>query len=298
MTGNSDTLKKKVFEEWVKNPYTTAKKICVIHQFDYQQHGNYVNRLLSEFRSYTDLGLPQEPLRLEHRTFEWENIARVYGGFLGDKNDEMSFDVWQAGWRWSRNRNEMWFFNDDFGSVHWYKEGKVLLYLKGELKLAKVKELFCKAFSFMKQDQEFFRKYLDVPLREVYRKWIFEMGKPVPKFDIRTFERSHGLRIFTDLSHPTSVHVGEAKPFWLDEQRQANAELKGTIGEFGGVVQQFGVEIQEHLKLIKMWQEEATANRDTRSKEPGSVQKTASQCRVADSGSFAKEEQNDFMHEY
>jgi len=36
----------------------------------------------------------------------------------------------------------------------------------------------------------------------------------------------------------------------LDEQRQATADL-------GSVVQQFGVEIQEHMKLIRLWQREA-----------------------------------------
>jgi len=205
----------------------------------------------------------------------------------------MPLSVWKAGFRISHgNNNEMWVFRDDLGSVHWYKEGLVLLYLKGELKLAKVKELFCKAFSFMTQDRVFFEKYLDVPLKEVYRKWVFDMGKPVPKFDIRTFERSHGLRIFTDLSHPTSIHISEAQPFWLDEQRQATSEL-------GGVVQQLGIEIQEHLKLIKMWQEEAKANRGVmRSNEPEPVVYDFPQPQKTQVCSFEKDEENDFLHEY
>jgi len=255
MSTRSNNIKKKVYDEWVKNPYARATKICETCHFDYKKHGNYVNFLLSQFRSYTDLGLPQEPLRLEHRTFEWQCIPRIY-----ENGDEMPLSVGVVGWNWAHdNNNEMWVFRDDLGSVHWYKEGLVRLYLKGELQLAKVKELFCKAFSFMPQDRVFFEKYLDVPLREVYRKWIFEMGKPVPKFDIRTFERSHGLRIFTDLSHPTSVHVGEAQPFWLDEQRQANAELSG-------VVQQLGIEIQAHLHLIQTWEKGASRNSEVAEK--------------------------------
>jgi hypothetical protein len=278
MTGNSSGIRKQIFEEWVKNPYVTATKICETCHFNYEKHGNYINRLLSEFRSYTDLGLPQEPLRLEHRTFEWENIPREELPGNGEFERRLKFH--RPGWVLAKdNNNGMWVFRDGLGSVHWYKEGKVLLYLKGELKLAKVKELFCKAFSFMKQDCEFFEKYLDVPLREVFRKWIFEMGKPVPKFDIRTFERSHGLRIFTDLSHPTSIHISEAQPFWLEEQRQATAEL-------GGVVQQLGVEIQEHLKLIKMWQEEAQGARSIRqesSEVPFSSLKSCVQFKGSDS---------------
>ena len=286
-----NSITEKVYEEWVKNPYATAVKICENCHFDYKQHGKYVNNLLSQFRSHCDLGLPQEPLRLEHRTFEWSCIPREELLGLGDIDRRLSFH--RPGWKRALdNNNEMWVFRDDLGSVHWYKEGLVLLYLKGELKLAKVKELFCKAFSFMTQDRAFFEKYLDVPLREVFRKWIFEMGKPVPKFDIRTFERSHGLRIFTDLSHPTSIHVSEAQPFWLDEQRQANTELSG-------VVQQLGVEIQEHLKLIKMWQEEAQVNRGVvRCNEPESVVYDFPQPQKTQVCSFMKDEENDFLHEY
>ena len=154
----------------------------------------------------------------------------------------MRFIGW--GWRVSKgNRNDMWVFRDPEGqgSVHWYKEGLIRLYLKGELQLARAKELFCRAFSwFGKED---IRRYLDVPLVEKYRKWTFELGQPMPRFDIRQFERSHGLRIFTDLSHPTSVHVGESIPFWIDEQRQATSELSKVVNEFG-------VDIKEHLKLI------------------------------------------------
>jgi len=241
-----DSLRKKILEAWVKNPYITASKACSDLQLDYKQHGNYINRLLSEFRSYYNFGLPQEAHLPEHRVFEWDEIERVY------KNErEMPLFVWRAGWRIVQdNRNDFWVFKDPQGrgSIHWYGGGLVRLYLKGELQLAKAKELFCRAFSWFTPQE--LRKFLDVPLVEKYRKWIFELGTPTPRFDIRTFERSHGIRIFTDKSHPTAVHVGESAPFWLDEQHQVNQEL-------GVVVQQLGVEIQEHLKLIKLWQKEA-----------------------------------------
>ena len=239
-----DSLRKKILGAWVKNPYNTASKICSDLQLDYKQHGNYINRLLSEFRSYYNFGSPQEAHLPEHRVFEWEKIAREELPGQGELDRRLKF--W--GWEPVANRNNMWVFKDARGSVHWYKEGLVRLYLKGELQIAKVKELFCRAFRwFTPQD---LRKYLDVPMKEVYKKWTFEVGAPVPRFDIRNFERSHGIRIFTDGSHPRAVHIGESAPFWLDEQRQVNTE-------FGEVVQQFGVEIKEHLKLIKLWEKEA-----------------------------------------
>jgi hypothetical protein len=233
-----DSLRQKAYEVWVKNPYIMAKKFCVDNKIDYKIHGAYINKLLSEYRSYHQFASPQKAHLPEHRVFEWECVPRDCGR--------------PVGWVEVVNRNGMWVWRDPRGTVHWYKEGLVRLYLKGELQLAKAKELFARAFSWFGPEQ--WKKYLDAPLKETYKKWTFDVGAPMPRFDIRQFERSHGLRIFTDGSHPTSVHVGEATPFWIDEQRQATKE-------FGEVVNQFGVEIKEHLKLIRIWQQEAKALR-------------------------------------
>jgi hypothetical protein len=244
MVTPTDSIRKKLYNLWAYNPYLTPKKACEQLQLDYKRHGNYVKKLLSEFRGYYSFGSPQKAQNLpEHRVFEWELVPRSV---------EFTKELFDAGWRVVANRNGMWVFRDARGSVHWYKEGLVRLYLRGELQFAKGKELFCRAFYWFGPEE--FKKYLDVPLKEVYKKWIFELGSPVPRFDIRQFERSHGLRIFSDGSHPTSIHVGESLPFWIDEQRQATRE-------FGEVVKQFGVEIQEHLKLIQEWQKEAKTSR-------------------------------------
>jgi len=235
-----DSLRKKLYDLWVQNPYLTAKNACLKLEENYSDHGNYMNKLLSEFRSYYHFGSPLKAhLFPEHRVFEWERIPREL--LPGEGELEKRLSEW--GWKRVVNRNDVWSFRDPLGqgSVHWYVGGLVRLYLKGELKLAKAKELFCRAFRWF--DANDLRKYLDVPLVEKYRKWTFEMGQPVPRFDIRQFERSHGLRIFTDGSHPTSWHVGESIPFWLDEQREATKEL-------GVVVREFGFDIKEHLKLI------------------------------------------------
>ena len=288
MSCNSDSLRKKVFDDWVKNPYTRALKICETHHLDYKIHGKYINRLLSEFRSYHSLGLPQKAQRLEHRVFEWGCISR---GLLPGRDEDVGRRLEFWGWKEVSNNNGMWTFKGDpRGTVHWYKEGLVRLYLKGELQLASAKELFCHAFRWFEPKE--LSMYLDVPLKETFRKWVFEIGSPMPKIDIRSFERSHGLHIFTDLSHRTSLHVGEATPFWIGEQRMATAEL-------GGVVQQLGVEIQEHLKLIKMWQEEATAYRkDVRSNAPETAPNDAPCANHNNGVSFRENEFNDFLHEY
>ena len=119
------------------------------------------------------------------------------------------------------------------------------LYLRGAVQLARAKELFCRAFSWFSDEQ--LCRFLDVPLREESRHWTFEVGSTLPRFDIRKFNRSHGIRIFADKSHPTAVEVEESQPFWIGELREA--------------VELFGLEIKEHLKLIKEWQKEARTNR-------------------------------------
>jgi hypothetical protein len=123
---------------------------------------------------------------------------------------------------------------DGRGTVHWYKGGLVRLYLRGDLKLARVKELFCKAFKFIPEKELY--KFVDAPLREESKHWVFDVGSPLPRFDIRQFERTHGLRIYVDGSHPTALEVEETEPFWLHTLTDA--------------VEAFGVYLKDHLALV------------------------------------------------
>jgi len=300
-TLSTTLIKDLAFAEWSRNPYVTARKICekiVLSmnpntknltqeaEIEYKTHGNYVNKLLSEFRSYykqVRVGLPLKPLkdggvgvtarfvggvcvgRLEKRTFVWENVPRqpYVGGVDYKKGEVPVVRLAEAGWRpVLGNRNNMWIFRGGFGHVHWYKNGLVLLYLKGEFSqaaLAKVKELFCKAFFFMSMQEV--SKYLDVPIREVSRKWIFDVGAPMPRFKINHFERSHGLVALTDNSHPTCIHFLESVPFWIDEQKQVNDKLSSNIDGLSDTVGQMGLEIKAHLKLIRAWEKQSDASR-------------------------------------
>jgi len=138
-------------------------------------------------------------------------------------------------------RNPFLIFRGDHGTVHWYKSGKVLLYLRGQVQLARVKELFSAAFRFL--PEEMLVRYLDLPLRTESRHMVFEVGKKLPKFDIRFYEKSHGMRVFVDGSHPTSVEVSETEPFWL--------------GSLETVTDKLANEIEEHLALIQDYREEA-----------------------------------------
>lgn len=245
------TLKNLIYGLWVQNPHLTASKICQIlrkEQKDwhvyYQNHGGYINKLLSEFRSYPKLGSPQRPLNpsLHRRVFVWEFLSRDY--YLKENG---------GGWQDVDNQNGMMVFrHEHLGSVHWYKGGKVILYLRGELSLNHVKELFCEAYRSV-LPHKVLMKYVEADLRfnETERHWVFDLGVPIPRFEIPHFVRSHGMGIGADGSHPTGIEIRESKPFW--------------IGEVYGTLELFAEQIKSHLELIETWKKEA----ETRAKHNG-----------------------------
>jgi len=168
--------------------------------------------------------------------FVWERV-------VGDRVEALKW-----GWVEVVNRNGMFVFRDDRGTVHWYKGGLTRLYLKGEVKLARCKELFCRAFSWF--GPEDLKKYLDVPLREESKHWVFDLGAPVPRFQILNFERSHGIKVYSDASHSTCIEVEESTPFWI-------SEFNKSISDFGKLHEQFGENLKVHLRLIQLWEKEA-----------------------------------------
>jgi hypothetical protein len=249
------SIRQKVYRLWTENQQLKARKICAALGLKYKEHGNYVNNLLSTFRSNANLGLPLEPQELHKRTFSWENITREYllEHLCCQEHNLTREKLTKLGWKKSSNRNSMLSFPNWRGTVHWYKGGRVLLYLKKPLLLANAKELFSRAFNWF--DGKTLSKYLDVPIREESRHWVFEIGEPLPRFDVRKFKASHGIHIYSDKSHPKAVEVEETIPFWIDEFRE-------TAQSFGNIVNQFGLEIEEHMKLVREWQKEAIFRRE------------------------------------
>lgn len=226
-----NSIRKQVYFLWVQNPHFKAKLICQKLKLDYKNHGQYVNNLLSSFRSHNNFGFAQKPLP-HRRIFVWNDILRE---LLPEKKLE------KLGWKLSNNRNGMLIFSGDQGTVHWYKNGKVRLYLRGAVQIARAKELFCRAFHWF--TTSLVCRYVDAPLREVGRHWVFEVGCEVPRFDIHSFKSSHGIRVFSDGSHPRAVEIEETQPFWLRQFEKITAKLER--------------EIDSHLDLLYKWKEEA-----------------------------------------
>jgi hypothetical protein len=248
------SIRQKVYRLWTENQCLKARQICKTLGLLYKEHGNYVNKLLSTFRSNTNFGLPLDPQELHKRIFSWENVPRQsLLEYLCCKEQDLTKEkLTTAGWIKVSNRNSMLKFPNRRGTVHWYKGGRVLIYLKKRLSLAQAKELFSRAFNWL--DGKTLSRYLDVPLREESRHWVFEVGETLPRFDVPKFKASHGIRVYSDKSHPKAVEVEETIPFWIDEFRD-------VAESFGETVNHFGIEIEEHMKLIRQWQKEAISRR-------------------------------------
>lgn len=249
------------------SPEHIAAKIKLFHT----DHGQTIRNYLSQFRCTCKNGLPQKAHnRLPHkRVFHWvvsrDLLLESLQNFSG-MSDATNFKV--LGWIPVKNRNGMLVFREKeihpffrskkkgdglfnpvqpvshLGSVHWYQDGRVIMYLKGEVSLANAKKLFYHAFWFLSERQKY--ELTIGRLVEKEKHWVFETGQPMPRFEIRQFERSHGIRIFVDGSHPTALEVRETVPFWIDELKESTAAL--------------AVQIREHLALIQDYRKEASAS--------------------------------------
>ena len=184
ITGDSSdsfSIRQQVFKLLREKPHAKPTFICKKLGLDYKKHGKYVNTLKSKFNSNYKIGSPQIPHR---RVFVWNCVI--------EKFDDRIFYRKRAlhklyGWLPVKQpqRNPFLVFHGDHGSIHWYKSGKVLLYLRGQVQLARVKELFSAGFRFLPDDV--LNRYLDMPLRTESRHMVFETGKKIPKFDIRFY---------------------------------------------------------------------------------------------------------------
>ncbi len=127
--------------------------------------------------------------------------------------------------------NKLWFFHEDrLGSVLWHNTNRIELLLSGKKDVARAKTLFCRAFLDMigdikELDQQFLKGEIET------KHHVFKIGESLPLFNIDFFAASHGLTIYTDGSHPDSLEVSEAKPFWLDELHEIRQGFKEDMGK-------------------------------------------------------------------
>jgi hypothetical protein len=202
-----NSLRQRLYSIWVRNEHISPKECAELLPVSYKEKKRYIWKTLSEFRTYHYFEQVQNAQ--EHkRVAEWWGIPYDLEKALGH------------GWFKSDNRNRHLVFHDlSRGTVEWFVNGHVLLRLIGAIPdqqiMAKIMELFCRAFVWFSDDD--LNRYLQCPVRETVKHWTFDVGAKLPKFEIKTFEKSHGLRIYSDGSHPTAVEVAEKRPVWAND---------------------------------------------------------------------------------
>jgi hypothetical protein len=233
---DTQSLKTQVFELLAKDPQLTVGKICRILDVSTKSRRKTVRQYVWLFKTSTFLGIPQGSPLPHKRVFVWEYVDRHLAG-----------SGIPRGWVKIANRNGMWSYRDALcGGVHWHKNGVVRLYLRGAVQLARAKELFSRAFGWLTDEQ--LCKYLDLPLHETSRHWVFDVGVPLPRFDVRSFKRSHGIRVFSDRSHPNAVEIEETVPLGLSVRFDRMDEKFDYLLQGGSTSQQL---LRANLGLLQ-----------------------------------------------
>lgn len=236
-SSDSVSIRQRVFQLHSQKPWLTAKPICKILGLSYEKHGPTVANYRSQARHNYVFGSPQKP----HRTV----FATGVGGVVmseGRRCRALGF-----GWSESGNRNGMLRFESGSNHVHWFRNGRVMLYLNPASNLGGAKELFWRAFKFLGEDV--LLELVD-GVKPFSRHRVFDLEERLPKAEIKFYRDSHGLNIkLGDSSHPTCVEVEETVPFWL--------------GRFGNAVEGFADNIDSHRALIEEWREEARERRNS-----------------------------------
>lgn len=230
-------------------PHITPSQIMGVLAINFgYDHANKqtVKNYMMEWR--TRNAFQARPLRPHRRMFRW-SVERT------DERERLALN---HGWRLTANRNRMLVFKYLYGTVHWHRAslgGNVIVHIRGQATLAMAQETFSRAFETVLPWDEV-RRLVEAPVREVGRHLVFDLGQPLPRFEIRHFEKSHGLRIYSDGSHPTAIEVAETEPFWI-------SRLDDMAGSFKATSESFQASMQEHVDVIRQFRDES----DKRSRE-------------------------------
>ena len=200
-------LKEQALKLYMENPYHTPKSLCESMNLDHAVHGATMRTYLWEFKRQFKNGSLQisHNFPVRHRRV-FECLEKVV---LSEERETVALC---HDWKLSSNRNRMLLFKGLNGSVVWYRNGHVLIYLQGKAPLARALELFWAAFEFL-GDKECDRVSKLVIPRSRHN--VFCFGVPLPRMDIRYYEPSYGLRLVVDGSHPDSLEVIESQPLLL-----------------------------------------------------------------------------------
>lgn len=199
-------LKTRVFEALRENPYLSNKKLCKVLGISYRLHGKTVRQYRWLLKTSTDFVDVSSASKLHWRVF-----GVVADNTLFNRDEAVAY-----GWHVKRNRNRSLAWLRDkgvLGWIDWGNRGKIIVRLKGNRNLGHLKQLFYNAFArnnlvdeLSVVDDAFDR------LEEIRRHHVFTLNENLPKFNVSTFGKTHGLRVYTDNSHAKAIEIEETVP--------------------------------------------------------------------------------------
>jgi hypothetical protein len=230
--GYSDgNIKQQVFELLDKNPLLTSKYICQLLGLRYEQHGQYVRNLRSQWKRNT---IERRGVRSVcfHCRRGWVFVGGVLGLDFGDGG--FLERIIRVGWRLSKAgaRCRFAFWRDELGRMEWFTTGRVNLFVRKPGTIGHVYQLFCNGF--VKTGLISDIRVVEALLKSIKLKGahaVFDVGQKLPRLTIDLFQKSNGVRIkLGDLSHPTAVEVEFAYPDWAERSERLLERLTEVLG--------------------------------------------------------------------
>jgi hypothetical protein len=207
MKGNSEFISERVKACLERNPLLTAKNLCKLLGYDYEQYGNYVNKLKSVWKYYHPKGQGSNCLSEVHC---WRGFTYV--------PLEVEVHMPLGGWLQSRARNRMLVFKSGLGRMELFETRRVNLYVRKPASLGKAYQLFCDGF--FKTEVITDVKLLEKCLKAIRFKsahFVFETRQRLPSLTINLFDDSNGMTIKVgDRSHPHAVEVVASFMDWAE----------------------------------------------------------------------------------
>lgn len=205
--GNIESLRQRVFALLDKNPYLTAKPLCEKLNLPYKQYSNYITKIKSEWKSY----------RQKQRGSNCSSIHSWHGWCRVPDYVDRTLAL-EVGWEETKSKNRWLLWHDRVGRMMWFESGRINVYVRSPANLGRAKQLISNGF---------FNTGLIFELRileqvfETFKfrgaHYVFDVGQPLPKMTVDTFERSHGIIIkLGDKSHPRCIEVISRCPDWAE----------------------------------------------------------------------------------
>ena len=234
-------IKDTVIQELDKNPLLTAKPLCFLLKLNYEQHGDYVAHIRSNWKSDYRYRQGLKGLISIHNWHGW-----IYTPGALSLDEGVSKSALEQGWVQTRARNRYLLWKDRaLGRLEWFGTGRVNIWLKKPVTLGKLKQLLANAFlwaftsnsegSRLVDSVNLFERWVATHKRKGFH-FVFDTGQRMPYSKIDLFKDSNGVVFKTgDLSHPTCIELEINYPDWgvrLEKLTEQNIKTIEKFGEF------------------------------------------------------------------